>query len=375
MKKTSMKLAAIAMFVCGSIATYAQGINVVTTAVPFLRITPDARSAGMGELGIAISPDANSGFWNIAKTTFASGKMQLGATYTPWLSDLKLNDVYLINASGYYKLDELQAVSAGIRYFSLGNIQFTDANGNNLNNFRPREFSIEGGYARKLSNKMGLGVALRYISSDLAGGTVNGVSYKKGTSIAGDIHYYYKGTNASGNGFDFGATLSNLGSKISYTNDAKQKDYIPANLGVGAVYNKVFDADNKIMFGVDLNKLLVPTPPQAVADNAASQTQIDDYRSQGVVSSWFSSLADGDDIKEISISAGAEYWYKEQFAFRVGYFGENKLKGDRRYITMGTGIKYNDMGINFAYLLPTGSGVTRNPLSNTLRFSILYDMK
>lgn len=369
-----MKLAALAMFMCGSIPTFAQQINVVTTAVPFLRITPDARSAGMGEVGIAISPDANSGFWNIAKTSFATNKMQVSATYTPWLADLKLNDVYMMNASGYYKLDDLQAVSAGVRYFSLGNIQFTDANGNNLNSFRPREFAIEGGYSRKLSNKMGLGVAVRYISSDLAGGTVGGVSYKKGTSVAGDVHYYYKGTNANGNGFDYGVTLSNLGSKISYTNDSKQKDYIPANLGVGVVYNKVMDADNKISFGLDLNKLLVPTPPVGVDGNAVTQQQIDDYRSKGVVSSWFSSLGDGDDVKEISISTGAEYWYKNQFAFRVGYYGENKQKGDRRYFTVGTGLKYNNMGINFAYLLPTGSGVTRNPLSNTLRFSVMYDM-
>ena len=143
-----MKLAAVAMFLCGSITTFAQQINVVTTAVPFLRITPDARSAGMGEVGIAISPDANSGFWNIAKTSFASNKMQIGATYTPWLSDLKLNDVYMMNISGYYKLDDLQAVSAGIRYFSLGSIQFTDANGADLNMFRPREFAIEGEIGR-----------------------------------------------------------------------------------------------------------------------------------------------------------------------------------------------------------------------------------
>ena len=225
---------------------------------------------------------------------------------------------------------------------------------------------------------MGLGIALRYISSDLTGGTVgNGADalyYKKGTSIAGDVHYYYKGTNANGNGFDYGVTLSNLGSKISYTTDATKKDYIPANLGIGAVYNKVLDVDNKISFGLDLNKLLVPTPPVNEDGNFVTTEQLNDYRSKGVVSSWFSSLGDGDDIKEISVSAGAEYWYKNQFAFRVGYYGENKTKGDRRYFTVGTGLKYNNMGINFAYLLPTGSGVTRNPLSNTLRFSVMYDM-
>lgn len=216
---------------------------------------------------------------------------------------------------------------------------------------------------------MGLGVALRYISSDLAGGTVNGVSYKKATSVAGDVHFFYKNTKADGNGIDFGATLSNLGSKISYTSDASQKDYIPANLGVGAVYNKVFDADNKITFAMDLNKLLVPTPP---TDTAAAA--LNNYRTQGVVASWFSSLTDGDDLKEITVSTGAEYWYKNQFAFRAGYFYENKLKGDRRYLTLGAGLKYNMFGLNFSYLLPSGAGINRNPLSNTMRFTLMYDM-
>jgi hypothetical protein len=218
---------------------------------------------------------------------------------------------------------------------------------------------------------MGLGVALRYISSDLAGGSVNGVSYKKGTAISGDIHWFYKGTNASGNGFDYGATLSNLGSKISYTSDASQKDYIPANLGLGVAYNKTFDADSKITFALDINKLMVPTPPSAT-DSAS----LADYRSKGVVSSWFSSFGDAgsDELKEATVAIGSEYWYKDQFALRAGYFYENKIKGDRRFFTLGAGLKYNMVGFNFSYLLPSGSGVNRNPLSNTLRFSLVYNM-
>ena len=363
------------MLLGGSIATQAQNsadpINVVTSAVPFLRISPDARSGGMGDVGIATAADANSGFWNLAKTPFATSKTSIAASYTPWLNDLKLNDVYLASLAGYHQIDENSAVSASLRYFSLGNIQFTDFSGNQLQSFRPREFAIDAGYSRKLSSKIGLGVALRYISSDLAGGSVNGVTYKKGTSVAGDVHFFYKGTKASGNGFDWGATLSNLGSKISYTSDAKQKDYIPANFGIGAAYNKVFDADNKITFAADLNKLLVPTPP-----NATDSAALADYRSKGVVSSWFSSFgdSDGDEMKEITIAAGAEYWYKNQFALRAGYFYENKNKGDRRFFTLGAGLKYNMFGLNFSYLLPTGSGVNRNPLSNTVRFSLLFDM-
>ena len=373
MKQATLRLTALVMLLgCTITATQAQTdpINVVTSAVPFLRISPDARAGGMGDVGIATSADANSGFWNLAKTPFATNKYSITASYTPWLSDLKLNDVYLASLAGYYQLDETQAVSGSLRYFSLGNIQFTDFSGNQLQSFRPREFAIDGGYSRKLSSKMGLGVALRYISSDLAGGSVNGVTYKKGSAVAGDVHFFYKGTKADGNGFDWGATLSNLGSKISYTSDASQKDYIPANFGIGAAYNKVFDADNKITFALDINKLMVPTPPSAT-DSAS----LVDYRSKGVVSSWFSSFGDSkDELKEATVAVGGEYWYKNQFALRAGYFYENKVKGDRRYFTLGAGLKYNTMGLNFSYLLPTGSGVNRNPLSNTLRFSLVFDM-
>ncbi len=348
-------------------------ISVVTTAVPFLRISPDARSGGMGDVGIATSPDAYSGFWNLGKIPFGTSKTVVGATYTPWLTDLGLNDVYLLTLAGYHQLDENQALSLGVRYFSLGSIQFTDALGNPLNNFRPREFAIDAGYSRKLSAKDGLGIALRYISSDLAGGTVNGISYKKGTSVAGDLHYFHNGLNEAGKGLNWGVTLSNLGAKISYTSDASQKDFIPANLGIGAAYTSVFDADNKITFAADINKLLVPTPP-SVTDSAG----LADYRSKGVVSSWFSSFGDAPDggaeeLKEITASIGAEYWYKNQFAFRAGYFYENPNKGNRKYFTLGAGLNYNMFGLNFSYLLPSGSGINRNPLSNTLRFTLSFD--
>ncbi|HMJ47690.1 MAG TPA: type IX secretion system outer membrane channel protein PorV [Ferruginibacter sp.] len=379
MKKTTLKLTAIIMILAGgTTSAVAQtsatnNINVVTTAVPFLRISPDARSGGMGDVGIATSPDAYSNFWNIAKTPFATNTVGVGATYTPWLNDLGLNDVYLLTLAGYYKLDEMQALSLGFRYFSLGSIQFTDALGNQLNNFRPKEFAIDLGYSRKLGAKSSLGVALRYINSDLAGGSVNGITYKTGTSVAGDLHFYHQGAKENGAGFNWGITLSNLGAKISYTSDASQKDYIPANLGIGGAYTKVFDADNKITFAADLNKLLVPTPP-SVLDSAG----LVEYRSKGVVSSWFSSFGDAPDngaeeLREITASLGIEYWYKNQFAVRAGYFYENPEKGNRKYFTLGAGLKYNMFGFNFSYLLPSGSGVNRNPLSNTLRFSLLFD--
>jgi hypothetical protein len=374
MKKATLKLTALVMLLgsAASLSAQTNSVNVVTTAVPFLRISPDARSGGMGDVGIATSPDAYSSFWNLAKTPFAAKKSSIGVTYTPWLNDLDLDDVYLASLSGYYKLDETQALSVGFRYFSLGTIQFTDATGIELQSFRPREFGIDAGYSRKLGAKDALGVAVRYINSDLAGGSVNGVSYKTGTTVAADLHYYHHGLKDNGSGLNWGVTLSNLGGKIAYTDNAANKDYIPANIGIGAAYTKVFDADNKITFALDLNKLLVPTPP-SVLDSAG----LADYRSKGVVSSWFSSFGDAEDggeAKEVTASIGAEYWYKEQFAFRAGYFYENPAKGNRKYFTVGAGLKYNTVGFNFAYLLPSGSGVSRNPLSNTLRFSLSFDL-
>jgi len=353
----------------------ADPLNVVTTAVPFLRISPEARSGGMGDLGLATSADVNSGFFNLAKIPFNELKGGIGVSYTPWLKDLGLNDVYLAALAGYYKFDDLQAINGSVRYFSLGNIQFTDNLGNDLNTFRPREFGIDLGYSRKLSEKIGIGVALRYIYSNLAGGAAtNGSNYKPGSAVAGDLAFYYEGKNDIGTGFAFGVATTNLGSKIAYTDNADQKDFIPANLGIGTSYTKVIDDQNKISFGLDFNKLMVPTPPSE-GDTQALEA----YRKQSVVSSWFTSFSDApggfsEEIKEITFGIGAEYWYNNQFAFRAGYFYEDETKGNRKYFTMGVGLKYNIFGLNFSYLLPSGSGINRNPLSNTLRFSLIFDL-
>ena len=378
MKQATLKLTALVMLIGGAstIATAqtsgTNNINVVTTAVPFLRISPDARSTGMGETGIATSPDAYSNFWNLGKTPFSEKQSGIGITYTPWLNDLDLKDVYLASLAGFYKIDDNQALSLGLRYFSLGDIQFTDASGNNIGNKRPREYAADLGYSRKLGAKTGLGIAIRYISSDLASGNYNGVNYKKGTSVAGDLHFFHNGKKASGGGLSWGATLSNLGAKISYTDDNTQKDFIPANLGVGAAYTKVFDAQNTITFALDVNKLMVPTPD-------TGSVALANYRSQGVASSWFKSFSDApgggsEEFREITVSAGAEYWYNNQFAFRAGYFYESPEKGNRRYATVGAGLKYNVIGLNLAYIFASGSGISRNPLSNTVRFSLMFDM-
>ncbi|MFD2918373.1 type IX secretion system outer membrane channel protein PorV [Terrimonas rubra] len=377
MRSRSLKLTAALFFASAfSLSAYAQNnrINVVTTAVPFLRVAPDARSSGMGDIGLATSPDASAGFWNIGKVAFNESKGGLVATYSPWLKDI-VNDVYLASLSGFYKIDENSALNLGFRYFNLGDIQFTDDNSNNIGSGRPREFGIDLGYSRRLSSKLGLGVSLRYINSDLAAGVGSGgYTYKVGSAIAGDIGLFYDNKNEAGNGFAFGAQLSNLGTKIAYTDNADARDYIPANLGLGATYTKNFDDKNKITFGIDANKLLVPTPPENLSDPNA----LNDYRSKAVVGSWFSSFGDapggfGEEMREFQLSAGAEYWYNNQFALRAGYFYEDKTKGNRRYFTAGLGLKYNIFGINFSYLAPTGSGVTRIPLSNTIRLSVAFD--
>lgn len=377
MKRIARKLfTSVVLFSFVSIAAaQTSSINVVTTAVPFLRISPDARAGGMGDLGVATTPDVNSQFYNVAKYAFAKNPSGIGMTYTPWLKDLGLNDVYLASLAGYYKLDEQQSISGSLRYFSLGNIQFTDNLGNDLNAFRPREVAVDLGYSRVLSDRLSLGVAIRYINSNLAGGqAITGVSYKPGNAVAGDIGLYYNALADDGSGLSMGLALTNLGSKISYTSDATQKDFIPANFSLGAVYTSVSNEVNKLSFGVDIQKLMVPTPP-LLGDSAG----LVNYRSKGVVGSWFSSFGDApggfsEELKEFYFSVGGEYTYDEQFSVRAGYFYENKDKGNRQYFSVGAGFKYSSLGFNLSYLIPSGTGVNRNPLSNTIRFGLVFDL-
>ena len=382
MKSTAIRLVAAVILLTGTysqlLAQTAQPINVVTTAVPFLRISPDARAGGMGDLSVATSPDPSAPYFNLGKVPFNESPVGVTLTYTPWLKKL-VPDVYLASLAGYYKFDDNQAISASLRYFNLGAIQFTDNAGNFLNTANPREYAASLGYSRRLSDKLGIGVGLKYIYSNLASGySSNGNTYKAGTAVAGDIGLYYNNTNETGQGWAFGAALANLGSKISYTDNANQKDFIPANFALGANYTKVIDEANKVSFGLELNKLLVPTPPLSVNDPVADSTHWADYQNKSVIGGWFSSFTDApggfkEELKEFQVSAGAEYSYNNQFAVRAGYFYEDKTKGNRRYFTAGVGIKYNVFGLNFSYLIPTGSGVNQNPLSNTLRFSLIFD--
>ena len=353
-----------------------QQIGPTTTAVPFLLISPDARAGAMGDLGVATSPDASSSWYNLAKTPFNAKDVGFGLTYTPWLKDLGLQDVYLLAASGFYKFAPDQALSASIRYFSLGNIQFTDFNGNNIGTGHPREMAFDVGYSRKLSEKLGIGLTGRYIYSNLASGYASaGATYQPGKTFAVDVSLFYHGVTADKGGWNYGIALKNLGGKIGYTNSAVDKDFIPADLGLGASYTAVFNEDNKVMFGLDIHKLLVPVAPAST--NNATQDSINgvSYTSQSVVSSWGKSFGDGEpQFKTLQFSVGAEYSYQDMFFLRLGYYYEDPSKGDLKYFSTGVGLRYNVMELNFSYLVPSGSGTNRNPLSNTLRFGLIFNL-
>ncbi len=339
----------------------------VTTAVPFLRITPDARAGAMGDAGIATSPDANAQYWNVAKIPFSEKNYGISATYTPWLKDL-VPDIYLAYIAGYAKFgkDNNQAISASMRYFNLGNINYTTITGDPNGTGQPREYSFDLGYSRKLSEYLSVGVSGRYIHSSLASGVSvsPGTNYRPGNAVSADAGVYYTKKKEidelRSSTLSLGAVVSNLGSKISY--NSSRKDFIPMNLGLGAAYTSQFDQYNKLTVALDLNKLLVP----ALDANSTDQ-QV------GIVSGMFKSFSGGNQLAKVDASLGLEYWYQDQLALRAGYFYEDKNNGDRQYITAGIGVRYKVLQINAAYIVPQGSGTTRNPLSNTVRFSLVFE--
>lgn len=351
-------------------------INTINTAVPFLRIAPNARSGGMGDLGVAISPDANAIFWNSSKLAFMEQEMGFSLTYTPWLKQL-VNDIYLAYLSGYKKLDDNQALGFSMRYFSLGNIVFTDITGTETGQGRPNEFAIDVAYARKLSENIGAGINLRYIFSNLASGqTVNGININPGQAFAADINFYGQHDVEISDletMLAWGVNISNIGTKISYTDNAENRDFLPTNLGTGVAWTINVDDYNSIMLGMDINKLLVPTPDTIDTDPSNG---IFDYKEQGIISGMLTSFSDApggfsEELNELIYTVGLEYWYDKQFAVRAGYFNEHSTKGNRKFFTVGLGLRYNVFGLDFSYLVPTSN--QRNPLDNTLRFSLSFD--
>jgi len=362
-------------------------VNTITTAVPFLLICPDSRSGAMGEVGAATPADGNSIHWNLAKLAFAEKKSGATINVTPWLKQL-VPDIYLYYISGYSKISKTQAIGASLRYFSLGNITFTDIVGNTTGQFRPNEFALDLAYSQKLSQTFSAGLAVRYIRSNLTGNYTlsNGQATKAGTSTAVDLGFYYNSKKFDLNGkkaiATAGLVFSNIGSKVSYS---VQRDFIPMNLRLGAGLKMIIDEYNTFGFYGDINKLLVPTPPIYLKDsrgndsiNSSTQEKIITAGKDpnvGIAKGILQSFNDApggssEELKEINYSIGFEYWYAKTFAVRAGYFNEAKTKGNRKFFTAGIGLRYNVFGLDMAYLIPI---TQRNPLQNTLRFTLTFD--
>lgn len=360
--------------------------NAVISAMPFLRIAPDARGGSMGDLGIALSPNSNAMHYNASNLVWAEEETAISVTYTPWLRELNLNDIYLAYLSGYKKIDDLQTVGFGLRFFSLGEISFTDNDGVSTGSGKPREFELSGAYARKLSDKLSAALTAKYVYSNLASGQMaGGLDISSANAFAADFSLTYRTKGKTGgykSEFAMGLALTNIGSKVSYTNQAV-KDFLPANFGLGSALKLELDEFNTIEFGLDINKLMVPTPVARLLSDGTENPDYDpnedgiaDFRQKSLFSGVFGSFTDAqggisEELKEFSYSLGGEYWYDKQFAVRAGYYYEHATKGDRQFLTLGIGLKYNVFGIDLSYLVPTSN--QRNPLDNTLRFGLIFD--
>lgn len=350
----------------------------VTSAVPFLRIPVDARSAGMADIGVATSPDNNSDYHNPAKFAFIENDYGFSVNYSPWLRQL-VDDIHLISAGGYYKINSMQTIATSLRYFSLGKIDFTDASGNGIGSYNPNELAFDFHYARKMSKKFGMGISLRYIYSNLTGGIQQagsgGGGSKAGHAAAGDISMFYTTPvklKSMKSRINWGLNLSNIGNKMTYTS-ASVGDYLPANFGTGVSYELDVDKYNSVNFNFEINKLMVPTPDTTTGND---DPLVPDYKEKATISSIFGSWGDApgglsEELKEYILQVGVEYWYNKQFAVRTGYFYETDAKGGRNFLTAGLGIKYNAFALNFSYLVPISA--TRNPLDNTMRVSLVFN--
>jgi hypothetical protein len=368
--------------------------NVITTAVPFLTITPDSRRAALGDAGVASSPDANSVFWNPASLAFAEKRAGIATSYAPWLRSLVPGISYNY-ISAYSRLRKRAVIGGSFRFFTFGEINFTDDVGNPLGTFKPSEYAVDLCYGQQLSKNWAIGVSLRYINSNLAGTRpLNGITPKVGRGAAGDISAIYNGKKKINVKeekkelkYSFGINLQNLGSRITYS-DNTNREYIPANLKIGTSWSYDIDEYNSITGLLDINKLMVPTPginvlrnfqggDSLIDDNGTNVIVYERTRSDDpVISAALKSFTDApgglaEELKEYNISLGIEYTYAKQFMLRAGYFNEATTKGNRKYATFGFGLKYKVFGLDAAYLVPF---VQRHPLQNQLRFSLLFDL-
>ena len=354
-------------------------LNTITTAVPFLLIGPDSRSGAMGDVGVATTPDAYSLHWNPAKLAFIESDIGMSVSYVPWLRAL-VPDINLSYIGGFKKLNDNEAVGIEMRYFSLGDITFTNIVGDVVGQYKPHEFALGTAYSRKLSDMFSLAISGRFIHSNLTGGqNVGEQGTKAGQSIAADVAGFYnqpirvadKDMNLA-----VGGNISNIGSKISYT-ETVVRDFIPINLRLGTAVSTDIDDYNKISLAIDLNKLLVPTPPIYDTDGEIISGKDPDV---SIVSGIFQSFGDAPDgfqeeMREINYSIGSEYWYNDQFAVRGGYFFEHNTKGGRKFFTFGSGVKYNVFVLDFSYLVNASRAINgNNPLANTMRFSMTWNL-
>ena len=374
-------------------------MNTITTALPFLSITPDSRAGGMGEAGTALSPNSTSVYWNTSMLSFAKKKGEIGLSYVPWLRQLT-NDIFLSYLSGYYKVNDKHSIGGSLRYFSLGEITFTDNSGNVIRNDKPSEYEIAGAYAFKLSEKLSVGLNGKFAYSNLTGGlVVGGVNTKPAVVGATDLSFTYFSENAKigslSGAYTFATTINNVGNKITYSENAK-RDFIPMNLKMATSYRADLDKFNNLLLAFELQKLLVPTPPIYAKDGSIASGKNNDV---GVIAGMLQSFHDApgviakddngniiqnsdgsyqiikgsrlkEELTEINIATGLEYWYNNVFALRTGYFYENKNKGNRKYVNFGAGFKYNNLGIDMSYLISVSG--KNSPLANTIRFTLRY---
>jgi hypothetical protein len=375
-------------------------LNTITTALPFMSITPDSRAGGMGDAGTALSPSSSSVYWNTSILSFSDQTSEVSLSYTPWLRQLT-NDIHLSYLSGYYKINKSHTIGGALRYFSLGEITFTDASGNVIRDDKPSEFEITGAYAFRLSNKLSLGINGKFAYSNLTGGlTVGGVNTKPGVVGAADLSFTYYNDDAKIGNLDgvytFATTINNIGNKVAYS-ELATRDFIPMNLKIGNSFLANFDAYNKVTFSLDLQKLLVPTPPSYYFDGQdyimTSGLNPDVGVINGMIQSFYDApgnvvvddddvpIADADgnyevvkgtrfreELSEINIAFGTEWWYNDVFAVRGGVFFESKNKGNRQFMNLGASLKYNMFAIDFSYLASLNG--RQSPLANTLRFTV-----
>jgi hypothetical protein len=373
--------------------------RVITTGVPFLLIAADARAAGLGDQGVATGSDVYSQQWNPAKYAFATDKQGFSVSYTPYLTDL-VNDISLGQVTYYNKINERSAFAGSLRYFGLGEIELRQTYDDIPQIVKPNELALDGSYSLKLSDRFAMSVGGRYIRSSLRIPNTDNSNAKPASTFAIDVSGYYQSEEIALNDFNgrwrAGFNFQNMGPKINYdagTSNDNTANFLPANLRLGVGYDFIFDEYNKVAVNLELSKLLVPTPPakvnavdadgdgeistveQTVADSEYANA-LQEYKKTGWVAGMFKSFNDapdgfGEEIKEFTYSLSSEYVYDDSFAFRVGYFHESPVKGARQFFSMGAGFKYNTIKVDVSYLFSASK--VKNPLENTLRFSLTFN--